>query len=623
MSRLGIKMRETGAWLDVPPTARLKVIRENNIFFDGQARRDRTWPIELPTSATNNVELGHLHRPAMGNANASEFKVDVYDGDHLILPLCTLQVASTDTSYNCVIRPRTTSIEEQLAELKLADLPWDDDEFAYLDTPGVWPDVNFAAWNMIIHRKNVDLPHLRTYSTHLCFGAYVKYVLLKISDQLLMTEMTGDFMTDTDMDRLHMVGERGVLWDEPFTTEAVNYTENMPKDMTALEFIDSLCANFCLGRFVNEYTGVISLYYLKNRLTTDAEDWTDRTSGPMHRDWYHRIRQGITFSFDDRAYEAFESPEEPTEDTDLGTRYWLDYVLTETAVNGKLIRIECDRAMMKGLVYEADRGNYYWDEVGAEYVWNENIVTIDGWYVIDYLGCMVRFKDLTIMDPVPDVDALPTPEPKSVVLVQKNNWYYISTPTGWRKYAYNNQPYVHGNGERKVTSSLSPVMIDELGEITQVVEQTNDLYLMPVIKNTSDYARPEATELDGRVIPGMLSFYRGESEGFRSVPETGEEPAPYYLSTPYIYDFAGDTVSDVSLSWDGTSGLFEVFWRPWATFMDDARPVEQWVFLSRADLLNLDMSTPKLIHGVKHVIRSVEIEYPYTGRVKLLLDRGK
>ena len=84
----------------------------------------------------------------------------------------------------------------------------------------------------------------------------------------------------------------------------------------------------------------------------------------------------------------------------------------------------------------------------------------------------------------------------------------------------------------------------------------------------------------------------------------------YPLGTSGKYDAQGTSIGSLTLTWDGSDGLYENFHKEWLTFLDNSEPVNFKVLLNKVDVLNLNLARKKRIGSINYLIKKLEVDYP-------------
>jgi hypothetical protein len=159
-----------------------------------------------------------------------------------------------------------------------------------------------------------------------------------------------------------------------------------------------------------------------------------------------------------------------------------------------------------------------------------------------------------------DLDAL-TPALNDVRLVTDINKYYIYavmeeqdsdvfSEREWKLFSDNVLPYKVDEGEETITAPFSTL----LQSVQPVIHNTPGDVIVP---ETSQPGNAPYLNITGNACGINFLFYRGNK-----------------FATYDTYDAAGSSVGDYSLRWDGTKGLFEVWWKRYVQFRKNAKNVE-------------------------------------------------
>jgi hypothetical protein len=90
---------------------------------------------------------------------------------------------------------------------------------------------------------------------------------------------------------------------------------------------------------------------------------------------------------------------------------------------------------------------------------------------------------------------------------------------------------------------------------------------------------------------------------------------PYPLATWGQFDFAGNTIGQSTLHWDGPTGLYATWHAGWLAFLSRATSKERTMQFSLADLLALDPARKELADdGKKYLWEKVSLSLSTTGQ---------
>jgi hypothetical protein len=153
---------------------------------------------------------------------------------------------------------------------------------------------------------------------------------------------------------------------------------------------------------------------------------------------------------------------------------------------------------------------------------------------------------------------------------------------------------------------------------------------------TNNLASPPVRQLESDVARGFINvFVKGYSLGGGTLYVSyylGSNPQPF-VSAIGIYhglqntltgsnaitlgssnNYAPDSTTKLSawhLGWLGEEGLYETFWKAWASFIVKMVTVQFPMYLDANDLANLDYSKKIRINGVNYFLKSLKVEFPF------------
>jgi len=93
----------------------------------------------------------------------------------------------------------------------------------------------------------------------------------------------------------------------------------------------------------------------------------------------------------------------------------------------------------------------------------------------------------------------------------------------------------------------------------------------------------------------------------------------YASTSNYLINNIGSKLSNFNLSWYGSEGLYNTFWKPFEKTLTDYTEVEFKIRLTILDLLNLDVTTPVMIKNSLYYIKSVKQSFPITNEATVTL----
>jgi hypothetical protein len=124
-------------------------------------------------------------------------------------------------------------------------------------------------------------------------------------------------------------------------------------------------------------------------------------------------------------------------------------------------------------------------------------------------------------------------------------------------------------------------------------------WLLPIAEQPGYSARTDFGQTDKRSSHLRLLFYRGlqpDSYG-----------GPYPLASSGTENYAGATVGQYALDWDGPQGLYEQWHRPWLDFRANARLEERTLSLTLGEFLALDPTQKDMVAGLKFLWENISV----------------
>jgi hypothetical protein len=124
-------------------------------------------------------------------------------------------------------------------------------------------------------------------------------------------------------------------------------------------------------------------------------------------------------------------------------------------------------------------------------------------------------------------------------------------------------------------------------------------WLVPAAAQPGRSARTAFEQTDKRSSQLRLLFYRGLRPDSNGVV--------YPLLSSGTLDYAGATVGQYALAWDGPQGLYQQWHKPWLDFRAAARQEERDVQLTLGEFLALDPTVPDRVRGLDFLWESVSV----------------
>ena len=127
-------------------------------------------------------------------------------------------------------------------------------------------------------------------------------------------------------------------------------------------------------------------------------------------------------------------------------------------------------------------------------------------------------------------------------------------------------------------------------------------WLIPHVKQTGRsrfYKSPNEEE------KLRLIFYRGMH---RTITSAYAYTSNYYpLAQAHRYDAAGNTTGNYSLSFTGTGGIYETWWKDWMAYVAKAERCKAKGIISQEKLMTLDFLVPKKVGNQQYFIDEISV----------------
>lgn len=626
MSRLGLRMVSSGVWLDVPTGMRLRVIRENNIFFEGRAARDRSWPIELPPTEANDMALSHLRSPYTENATTAEHLVDVYNGGNRHIR-GLLVVERTQRSYKCSVDFDRGTIPDWKLDTLIRDVDYPDMTVDYgSGNHGEYPDYDAcSAPTYLFGDGTYGGPYIGdTHETFQAahdgsfksaFGAIHLFSILRgVFDFLGYTTREGSFFDDTELQQLTMVAHTDP--NSIYTQGTSPNGKQMPQRITVRQLIESLRNLFCLAVEYDSNTDKVTVTLLRDAASNAIQaDWTTYRSGKWERVWKTSpFADGYMFQFAKDEMEHF-GPE------NLDTYKHLYYVENDNHFDttpGLDFGDDIAKCRMDHVAYLWLK--YTWQDTpdwDGNWNYSSEPTELDqnNWTPHRYLGYYGDLMDAVLLADVDEHTDLPTGDPvDSLRLVVKENWIYRQNGGDtWVRHCFDVRSVKEGTGAVKIESQILPAPVQAIYEDLDV---TMPKQLFIIVKNHLNGTLKEywGAPYNLEDLPALLMFNRGESDYGVSYPETR-------LTTPMRHDVEYTEMGDYTLRWHGDDGLKATFWDPWLAILEAMQESDLYMHLTQDMIESMDWLAPVLIDNQKCYIKRMEYDLPLTAPVKVTVAR--
>ena len=620
-----INIRVGDDWLDMPQDAKMRYTITNNIFFDGDKQRERSFPMELPNTPTNNRVFSWLVEHGTENSANTKFNCGLYNNRTFVAD-GTLKVKQTQRGYSIYILGQWATLSDTFRDDKMRDVLWptgltapvtmqDIAEGSYPDYPCWYPGMEMFkaapqdAWVGIGdglfayftgNYMSVSGPDQNTQAANAAF--YFLYILDTLCDAYNIGRVTGLFRTDPELTQLlvHSIDIRNYDWEKTYFTP-----ESIP-DMTIMEFFESIETLFCC-EFVMDADRMLSTRFLRDTAARiDYLDLTQKVAGPILRKW-DEVPKDVELTWPKELEDLY-----PSLKLDTGSESYIYETGVENAAillaqdasySGKLAYVKCDNHWT---CFKEYAGSFRWEIVE----WNMQIQK------------PVPANTLAEVASYVSLPAASGNEGKSA-LVRNENWFYTSDGTTWYKAFYNAASISLGSDTRKITPKCFPIPMD-LMKADYDGDPIGYKYEMrlPGFKGVDCRvdANSENTSKSPSEIPPVLSFKREIWDVDQTFWPGGIATV---LSFPMCYassdEFDPDLTDayDYSLWFDGPKGIYETWWKQWAQVLSGAQEIDIMMNLTLTDIISLDLHRPVYINGMKCWIKEVALELPLASATKV------
>lgn len=602
MAKIDIKVVSSNQYLDVP-TIKFKVSFLSQLFPDNWNRRDRSTPFNLPKSPKNNSILDW--RGEIGVVGNPELAVEVFQ-DGAFLFKGTLRVKDVGTEYGAHFLTALGEWDHRTLDKSLKDYAYDSGSpWTVPDatiTSNVYPTVPFAfpvfyAY-MFLEERDGDILKEENVYPHTYYGMvpgssnstfvspYVMYVIDSIMSEEGFQKPGGDFMLDSELRTLVMMSN--AHRPEDLTGWEFDAAEFLP-DMKVRDFFDSLRAMFNIGVYFDPMGGQPLI--LKNEELVNAQaakNWSSKVPYKwvkLFDNQFGKVRLGYSEAY----YEKYAEKRIPASYKGPYTE-WSDYMINVLALKTTWL-IESE--------------NTYWSNSDGQGKrnWDYNCIQIDP----------SRF---TRLPDVPDKASLPAvtypDDAGKICLVENEGWIYrciygsVAAGAVWVKWIWDNWP-VNANEPNVAYDLKSQIGIPVMDRIGGEISPADELYYIACMKG--EEAISDIYYTQQRDNMAMMAFNRG-----LRLHGTGVGYEFLFSSDEYDYNF--NVIGDYCLRWHGERGLYNVFWKNTANFLENAQPYKFQGNLNLVDLSNFKMYEKIHIHGMDGFIKQMDVEFPLTGPVE-------
>ena len=578
-------------WIDMFPGTSIKYVFNSPAFSDSPIVGDFSYTISFPLSDKNKNIFNYVNLPEIFE-DVIEYDFELYhDNSCIIVGSFVLKNANEKISGNIInsafsfinqIKNKTTKDLEMSDITRHSGTPTEIIEASHLSGYPTFHFAHFPVLNETLYDGTAFEGHWHTnpyinyyhsenhyFNINVLFP-YLCYVLDCIFDTFNVNLINNLFSDNAELRKLCLIS----LYREPNTPEHYKLVDSINK-VNLEKLLTGINKTFCTCFFFNKRLKKAEMVYLKDLLTGDFDDWTDKVT-----------------SYPDKSLEEIYSGFELSFDFDGGDEIISAYQLPEGSLDDAIISDSVSQQ-----TFLPDYGEYMMDYAGEI-----RLVISDQLYYI-----LVYFDDEKI---------------------------YKWTPLTWKFFEIKT-----GDFEKKISSPLSPIgMIDHAkkpdpndsssdssfsgahsssySSSDSSADSSSDIWLTPYInQNIFQKSSPGALskirydDANYNICKTSISdqearilFYRGKYLNFLN--------QDYPLGTSSHYNGQGGSIGSLSLTWEGSDGLYENFWKEWLAFLEDAKPLKFGIKLDNIDILNLDLKKRKKIGSNYYLVKKITIDLP-------------
>jgi len=557
-------------WIDMFPGTSIKYVFNSPAFSDSPIVGDFSYTISFPLSDKNKNIFNYVNLPEIFE-DVIEYDIELYnDNSCIIVGSFALKNANEKISGNIInsafsfinqIKTKTTK------DLEMSDITRHSgtaNQIIAASHLSGYPTYHFAHFPVL--NENLYDGYEGGYGWHLhpyinyfnvdndtfhkdVLFPYLCYVLDSIFDTFNINLINNLISEDSELKKLCLIS----LFREPENPVTYKLVDSIVK-VSLEELLGGINKTFGTCFFFNKRLKKAEMVYLKDLLTDgDIDDWTDKvTSYPDKSP--DEINTGFELSFDfdggDETISALQLP--------AGS---LDDAIISDSVNK-----------------HTDLPDY-----GANMQYHSGEIRL---VIADQLYYILVYYDEDLI----------------------YKWISLT----WKFFENNN-----GDSEKKISSPLSPIgMLDHAEKPdSEAISQTH--WLTPYINQklfqqslpgalsrlkTYYYFNTEIIKTSVSEQKPRILFYRGKYQ---------TEGSDYYpLGTSSHYNGQGGSIGSLSLTWEGSDGLYENFWKEWIIFLRKVKPLKFVIKLNRIDILNLDLRKRKKIGSNYYLVKKITIDLP-------------
>lgn len=188
------------------------------------------------------------------------------------------------------------------------------------------------------------------------------------------------------------------------------------------------------------------------------------------------------------------------------------------------------------------------------------------------------------------------------------SWQYVFLFSTWLPYTSALGDYYGNPSAYELKNSLPGVVTSKYQFYPSHLYQYPIDYFVPAVGFPGSYQGSDNKEVTSSIISRLL-FYRGM--------KTSSGGHAYPFASSHNYDMAKNRVGNYSLAWDGTDGLYNVWWKDYIRMKDNTKQVSREVMLSLLALLNLNLRKKVRIGDTNFLIRKISLQLPLVKPAKV------
>lgn len=181
----------------------------------------------------------------------------------------------------------------------------------------------------------------------------------------------------------------------------------------------------------------------------------------------------------------------------------------------------------------------------------------------------------------------------------------------------------HGSTSKENVYEVAPEC-DTLAVYTKNPWEANDAHLSPRIYPVTRYPiMSHATSQPADLLPKQneiglrFMLYHGR------IDDDANPGLTYPYGSSHEYDNLGNQIADHNLVWNRPANNEHCLWpkyhQAWYEFLRKSKEVEMQLALNSLQIHNLSLEKKVMIHGIKYLIKEIQVEYPITKPVAVKL----